>query len=467
MRDTTKLTIGLAILIICALFDRGAAASAAGTGPDDALVPVGEWVPLDAGSSHWYAFHYAGDGSQIEIHLQAEPKESLDFEVWTPDGVRRWGLGLKVDPVGRGTPDPYADGVISWSGSFQIAGTYYVVVRHVVETGGGHSGQGYYMLDVHGAGLSFAPQEPPADSTPEVAEPQPRSTGPSVPTGKLVLQTTWGGPFYVIKADGTGLRRITDGMDPTWSPDGTQIAFVRWREPRGVWVVDADSGDEWRAFDWSETRWPSWSPDGSQILFSRQHGGRLEESERCFWGFCFTVPPHPHWKLGIVHLADGRFREPLASQFSLAPAWSPSGDRIVYADEQGLRVQSEDGEFSHLITHDVNDTGPAWSPDGNRVAFTRRQHDHWEVYAVDGDGRNLARLTETPRKPGGKVGNSAAPAWSPDGQYLAFLTDRSGKWEIWIMQPNGSAQQPMFKGELDDLGLVYAHLGERAISWTR
>jgi TolB protein len=193
----------------------------------------------------------------------------------------------------------------------------------------------------------------------------------------------------------------------------------------------------------------------------------LEESERCFWGFCFTVPAHPHWKLGVVRLSDGDFREPLASQFSLAPEWSPLGDRIVYADEQGLRVQSEDGEFSHLITHDANDTGPAWSPDGNRVAFTRRQHDHWEVYLVDADGRNLARLTDTPWKLGGKVGNSAAPAWSPDGQYLAFLSDRSGKWEIWIMQPNGVAQRPMFESALDDLGLVYAHLGERAISWTR
>jgi Tol biopolymer transport system component len=40
--------------------------------------------------------------------------------------------------------------------------------------------------------------------------------------------------------------------------------------------------------------------------------------------------------------------------------------------------------------------------------------------------------------------NNAAPAWSPDGQQIAFMTDRSGKWEIWIMNADGSNQRPMF-----------------------
>jgi Tol biopolymer transport system component len=101
------------------------------------------------------------------------------------------------------------------------------------------------------------------------------------------------------------------------------------------------------------------------------------------------------------------------------------------------------------------------------VAFTRRQHDHWEIYAVDADGRNLARLTDTPRQANDQVSHSAAPAWSPDGQSLAFLTDRSGAWEIWVMQAGGQAQRPLFDGALDHLSLEDAYLGERAISWTR
>jgi TolB protein len=101
------------------------------------------------------------------------------------------------------------------------------------------------------------------------------------------------------------------------------------------------------------------------------------------------------------------------------------------------------------------------------VAFTRWQHDHWEVYVVDDSGQNLTRLTSTASKPNGEVGNSAAPAWSPDGQYIAFLTDRSGKWEIWLMRADGSGQRPMFKDQLNGLPIEYTAQSERAISWTQ
>jgi hypothetical protein len=192
----------------------------------------------------------------------------------------------------------------------------------------------------------------------------------------------------------------------------------------------------------------------------------VTETERCFFGFCFTLGPHPHWRLGIVEIRDRTFREPPSSLYSLAPAWSPTGDRFVYADEQGLRIQSQDGQVSYLITHDARDTGPAWSPDGQQVAFTRRQHDHWEVYVVGADGSNLRRLTHTMDWLDETVRHSAAPAWSPDGQYIAFLTDRTGTWQIWRMRPDGQGQQPMFPRPLEGLRLEYSHQGERAISWT-
>jgi Tol biopolymer transport system component len=115
----------------------------------------------------------------------------------------------------------------------------------------------------------------------------------------------------------------------------------------------------------------------------------------------------------------------------------------VFADIQGLRIQTLDGKVSYLVTQDSRDTSPAWSPDGQRIAFVRRQHDHWEVYVVNADGRNLRRLTVTPEKPNGEVGSSASPAWSPDGQHIAFLSDRRGKWEIWVMEANGDLLDPV------------------------
>ena len=299
-------------------------------------------------------------------------------------------------------------------------------------------------------------------------------------TGKLVFQATPGGDLYVIAVGGDkqgrhNLRRITDGIDPIWSPDGQQIAFTRWREPRGVWTV-SETGER-RVFDWNEARWPSWSPDGEQILFSRQHGGK-EEQEICFRGRCFTIPAQPYWRLGIVDAGDGAFVEPPGPNIAQAPSWSPDGKWIVYAGEKGLVVQDLAGRRVTQLTDAARDTGPVWSPDGKRVAFTRSQHDHWEVYVLtfaDGplSGGDLTRLTMTPARPDGQPGHSAAPAWSPDGKHLAFLTDRSGKWEIWVTAAPGHRlagakdPRPMFGSELEGLTLEYSFGGERALSWTQ
>jgi Tol biopolymer transport system component len=305
--------------------------------------------------------------------------------------------------------------------------------------------------------------------------------------GKLVFQTTVGGDFYVLQLGSDGPhadepRRITDGIDPVWSPDGQWIAFIRWREPRGVWIVRVGgdtqdiAGTERRVFDWDKARWPSWSPDGEQILFSRQHGGK-EEQQICFQGQCFTIPAQPYWKLGIVDVGDGAFSEPPGPNIAYAPSWSPDGEWIVYAGERGLTVQDVAGQTVVQITDATRDTGPAWSPDGTQVAFTRSQHDHWEIYVIsfpdgpDAGAGSVTRLTETPQRPDGQPASSAAPAWSPDGKHLAFLTDRTGRWEIWVTaapgSPAGSGPRPLFPSELEGLAVEYSYGGERALSWTQ
>jgi TolB protein len=464
------------IVLLAGSITATAAVAAQGTGPDDALVPSSEWQPLNVGDSYWYAFEYAGDGSQIQVRLEVEPAESAGFQVWTPGEIERWRLGLEANPIGRGSVDPSAAKVLVWSGNFNEVGIYYVVVEHA----GNQPGTSYYLITISGDGVSLPTSTPTPTATPEPTQPkaEPKSVAPSEPTGKLVFQTSMGGNIYTINVDGSGLQRITDGMDPVWSPDGEQIAFIRWRDPRGVWVIDADGSGARRVFDWSEARYPSWAPDGEQIVFTRQAGG-TEEREFCFRGRCFTIPARTFWKLGIVDPGDGSFVEPLPnSDVSQTPDWSPAGDQIAFDAVHGLMVQSVDGTVSYQITDAANDTHPVWSPDGSKVAFTRRQHDHWEIYVVDvsngadADGGNVRRLTNTPQKANGEVASSAAPAWSPDGNYIAFLTDRAasatagGQWEIWVMRADGSGQQPMFGSELDGIALDYASLGERAISWT-
>jgi dipeptidyl aminopeptidase/acylaminoacyl peptidase len=449
--------------------------AADGTGPDDAQALPNDWQPLEKGDEVWYGFFYDGDGSEIRIRMEAvpleggDPPQGVNFQVWTPEEARRWRAGSEVEPIGRGSKDPAAPGALLWKGAFNDKGTYYVVV----ESTGSQPGTTYYDLAVSGSGVSTSAPAPGTRQTSPADEAVPvRAAAPAKASGKLAFQTGIGGEIYSINADGSALTRITTGMDPTWAPGDSGyaglIAFNRWEEPRGVWVVDTNNGNEWRVFDWSQPRWTSWSPDGSDIMFSRVTSGRQEPREFCFRGFCFAFPATPHWKMGVVATDGSDFYEPHPpeSQTSRAPEWSPDGQRVVFADIQGLRVQTLDGKTSYQITNDSRDTSPTWSPDGKQIAFIRRQHDHWEIYVVNEDGSNLRPLTSTPAKPNGEVGDSASPAWSPEGQFIAFLTDRTGQWEIWNMRANGTSQQPMFATALDSLTLDYAWQGERAISWT-
>ena len=106
MKNKTFRAAGM-VLSLVILFSTGLilpmTAGAAGTGPDEALPLAGEWAQLNAGESLWYAFYYAGDDSQIQIQLQVEPEDSMEFAVWTPEQIWRWGLGEYVEPVGRGS----------------------------------------------------------------------------------------------------------------------------------------------------------------------------------------------------------------------------------------------------------------------------------------------------------------------------------------------------------------------------
>jgi hypothetical protein len=112
----------------------GVAAAASGvtggTGPDDALTISQEYVSLAAGETLWYSFECAGDGSLIEVWLDAEPDDSITFSIWTEEQVKLWAGGEEVEPVGRGTANEYEAGDMFWAGSFCIPGTYYVVVEN-------------------------------------------------------------------------------------------------------------------------------------------------------------------------------------------------------------------------------------------------------------------------------------------------------------------------------------------------
>jgi uncharacterized protein YgiM (DUF1202 family) len=319
----------------------------------------------------------------------------------------------------------------------------------------------------------------------------------------LVFQLASGGDIMVIKPDGSGLRRLTNGIDPALSPDGKTVAFTRWQGESGsLWLINVDGSNEHQVLGFiKQAKGPAWSPDGSHIVLNYQHEGRLESTTDCYPltkhgsppqppqnaynievdlkdhipNLCWTLPPDPHWGLMVVNVADGSFQDLYGGQYAFRPTWDPSQPwRIVDAAGNGLLETDVNRDFHQNITDKIDDGSPVFSPDGHYLAVTYGQpggNQGYDIFRLNSDGSGRVRLTQTPLwvavVPGDfKQWNNVSPTWSPDSAQIAFLSDRTGRWEIWVMNADGSNQHPMFSDEINNqLTFSYNFVDEQVLSW--
>ena len=238
--------------------------------------------------------------------------------------------------------------------------------------------------------------------------------------------------IYVINADGTGASQvISQGMAPSWSPDG-RIAYHSLRSDQlGLVVRYPDGATQYlpRYQVLHEDGMPSWSPDVSRIALA--------------WGDNSGQRP---WRIVIIK-ADGGDRYELAGFSGMYPSWGPGGliaFRRVYSQE-GLYLIGPEGGTPRLLANVGNDTAAAWSPDGSRVAFMadKESSGDWEIYVINADGSGLKNLTNTP----GVM--DVLPAWLPGGRHIAFRSNRGGAWGLWIMNDDGTGAVRIAQAALD------------------
>jgi dipeptidyl aminopeptidase/acylaminoacyl peptidase len=329
-------------------------------------------------------------------------------------------------------------------------------------------------------------------------------TGEGVEKGTIVFQTVSGGPIYAVEAAGGDLRYLTTGIDPALSSDGQWVAFTRWEDTQNgalgsLWVINVDGSAERAVLgDIHQPKAPTWSPDGTHIIISMQQGGRLQTESKCSSErppqdahdvrvkrdddgdikFCYSLAPHTFWGLRAVDVAIGGFEDLPNDLFSYSPTWDPANEWRVVCDGEGGLVsldltRSEGATWP--LTDDPNDHSPVFSPDGSRIAVSYWQHDHWEIHVLNSDGAGRVRLTKTSlraiaeqrlngEEP--RSWNNVAPTWSPDGSQIAFLTDRTGRWEVWVMSADGSDQRPLLPEDVyDGVQLSFNAVDERMLSW--
>ena len=231
--------------------------------------------------------------------------------------------------------------------------------------------------------------------------------------------------LYFVNPDGSGLTKFRDhASEPAFSPKGDRIAYKSWAEnDRGLVVETFDGSARYPVGGAFEDAHAAWSEDGNLIVFDSQR-----ESDRLWRVHTVTIDGLNE---SVVKVQS---RELLGER----PALSPDAARVVFRDtggaEPGLAIVHLGGGGRVPLTDGGTDTAPAWSPDGSMIAFMSAVGGSWDVYVIGADGAGLASLTSSPS-------NDGLPEWSPDGKKLAFLTDRNGVWSIYTMNADGSDQR--------------------------
>ena len=290
------------------------------------------------------------------------------------------------------------------------------------------------------------------------ARPQPTKTPTVAPLSGRIAFPLWNpktGKYAVevINADGSSQYKVMDNVrQPCWNAEGTWLAVngeIQFQE--GILIMQADGSKLRAVSSQAHHARPSWSPQGNRIAFDAPTAG-----DHVF--IIDNLRENVALAFRPLRYADqdvpGRY-----------VTWMPDGNLIFTSvdywatgQKAGLFVTGPDGGAMWQVTTSGVDTAPAVSPSG-RVAFMSRREAEgdWEIYTVSlaGGDADLKQLTNNSVHDG-------LPAWSPNGQYIAFVSNEGGSWGIWVMRADGSGRRKI--KDLGPAGLLDDWTEER-ISW--
>jgi hypothetical protein len=228
--------------------------------------------------------------------------------------------------------------------------------------------------------------------------------------------------IHLINPDGSNHRlfSLAGVSEPALrrTEDGAHLlAYRAWSQPtspRSLLSSNLEGEQPESIGGFWEDAQPDWSPTENRLIFASQR-----ESDR-------------RWRLYTIW-GDGSAEVNLRRE-GKSPTFAPDGQRFAFesCDDTGNRCglwiatlsDSEHGAAPFLQNPQA--AAPDWSPVADKIAYMANRDGNWELYVIDLNNRQVRRLTDDPAVDG-------LPAWSPDGKWLAFISNRNENWGLWTL----------------------------------
>ena len=256
-----------------------------------------------------------------------------------------------------------------------------------------------------------------------------------------------------LVGDSYRTKRLThgdsDNYSPTFSPDGTQIAFSSFRTDNGeLYLMDltgrirrrvtftTDFNDSSPAF----LKTPNYLFYSSEPKASREVKVVIQSSG--------STPIYAGFNLTHIHSKTTQAVLPV-SFGARVPRTSPAGNQVVYEsnadgnlelylldleDVNLAQFTPEDVEPKRITFNETDDGSPTFFPDGKRLVFVSSRNEVNQLYTIDIDGKNEAHFNPNPY-------DCYNPTVSPDGKTIAYVSARDGDWEIYLINADGKNER--------------------------
>ena len=258
------------------------------------------------------------------------------------------------------------------------------------------------------------------------------------------------GALHVLEVDGT-VSIVSDNavISPKWAPNSARLAFITGAGDGGGQLMIWNRGEnsiETIPGGFDDVTRHFWAPDSLQISFEANVDGESAV---------------------YVYTADGTNSEPVrvtSEPVGNIELGNWSGDnqwitlRLVTRQGAGIFRRNVDGvDEVRLTTGD--DFAPRFSPDGSRVAFRRRlSNGSTDIFAVNAQQANDSAVVAATNLTN-LEGNETSFAWSPNGRYIAFVTEKDGNSEIYSLDTETRSNTRLTQNRVQDLHPAWSRSG--------